>query len=114
MSILKWEEPKEWRRVRLDGRVGVIGRGVKVVCGGAVAISRAVGVAATGGIALTDAVGLGLSFGGSRRNGVAAGVIATVGRGFESTSLERFVSAAPAESNSALPPVKRQRMWAQT
>jgi len=31
---------------------------------------------------------------------------------FESTSLERFVSAAPAESNSALPPVKRQRMWA--
>jgi len=65
----------------VDGRVGVIGRGVKVVCGGAVAISRAVGVAATGGIALTDAVGLGLSFGGSRQNGVAAGVIATVGRG---------------------------------
>ena len=66
----------------VDGRVGVIGPGVKVVCGGgAVAISRAVGVAATGGIALTDAVGLGPSFGGSRRNGVAAGVIATVGRG---------------------------------
>ena len=60
----------------VDGRAGV-----KVGRGGAVAISPAVGVAVTGGIALTDGVGLGLIFGGSRRNGVAAGVIATVGRG---------------------------------
>ena len=65
----------------VDGCVGVMGRGVKVGRGGAVAISPAVGVAVTGGIALPDAVGLGLIFWGSRRNGVAAGVIATVGRG---------------------------------
>jgi hypothetical protein len=32
---------------------------------------------------------------------------------FESTSLERFVSVAPFESRSALPPAKWQRLWVQ-
>lgn len=65
----------------VEGRVGVIGRGVKVGRGVAVAISRTVGVAVTSGIALTDAVGSGPIFGGSRWNGVAAGVIAGAGFG---------------------------------